>query len=176
MLKGVLYNYGCRAYLYPSTISIPPSKFEFDHELQSQPARLRIVFALLLVASGCDVLLHVLGRAHVVDRDPHRRAHGPHVSGIHHHMMAVHVLPRVQVRRDGGVTADAALGRAVSPLAVDTRNVMDAIAALVLTNGVEPDEVLLSVRRNLGWRPGDDEVAGYGAPVAFAELGQSEEE
>lgn len=67
-------------------------------------------------------------------------------------MVTVHILARMQIWRDGGVTADAALGRAVTPLAVDTRDVVDAVPALVLANGVEPDEVLLGVRCNLGGR------------------------
>ena len=99
----------------------------------------------LLVASGRDIWLHVGGASHVVDRDPHWWAHGTHVTRIHHHMVTVHILARVQIWCDGGVTADAALGRAVSPLAVDTGNVVDAVSALVLAYGVEPDEVLLGV-------------------------------
>lgn len=162
--------------VYPFRTVISALKIQFDHELQSQPAGFRMVSYLLLVASRCNILLHVLGRAHVVNGDPHRRSHGPHVSGVHHYVMTIQILTRVQVWRDGGVTANAALGRAVSPLAVDTCNVMDAIPALVLANGVEPDEVLLSMRCDLGWRSRDDEVAGDGPPVAFAELRQAEQE
>lgn len=54
---------------------------------------------------------------------------------------------------------------------------MDGAAPLVLlVQGVEPDEVLLRVGRNLRGGPGDDEVAADGSPVALPELGEAEEE
>ena len=53
---------------------------------------------------------------------------------------------------------------------------MDGAAPLVLlVQRVEPDEVLLRVGRNLRGGPGDDKVAGDGAPVTFAKLGEAEE-
>lgn len=91
-------------------------------------------------------------------------------------MVAVYVLPRMQVWRNRGVPTNPALRRAVPPLAVDTRDVVDAVPALVLANGVEPNEVLLSVGRDLGGRSRDHKVAGDGPPVALPKLCQAQQE
>mmetsp|Transcript_6249 Transcript_6249/g.25868 ORF Transcript_6249/g.25868 Transcript_6249/m.25868 type:complete len:396 (+) Transcript_6249:183-1370(+) len=161
----------CHSNRFPvPTSSLTPSIVHF-------PALPGAAAAQRSTASQCGQL-HGLLHVHGLHA---RGLHVPH--GVAHRSAVVpvarHRTGRHRLHGDHGGHGLAVLGRVGRRVArsVDGGDVVDGAAPLVLlVQGVEPDEVLLRVGRNLRGGPGDDEVAADGSPVALPELGEAEEE